>query len=136
MENPLLIDKPNLEKGVDLIEQEIPDLYPACAVTRAMAKKAAANNQVSKGDTDYDLADTFMVRHFDTEMDSSHLNDLSKNDKILHERSVRSIEMTNKSHEMMTRQQLIHDQENEHELSILIVRAVSEMEISNPSLLF
>ena len=69
MVNPLLIDKPNVEKGVDPIEQEIPDLYPACAVTRAMAKKATANSQVSKEDTDYDLADTFMVQHFDTKMD-------------------------------------------------------------------
>ena len=102
--NPLLIDKPNVEKGVDPIEQEIPDLYPACAVTRAMAKKATANSQVSKEDTDYDLADTFMVQHFDTEMDSSHLIDLSKSDKILHEQNVHSVEMTNKSHEMLTRQ--------------------------------
>ena len=95
-----------------------------------MAKKATANDQASNENTDYNLADTFLVQSIHTEMDSSHLNDLSKNNKILHEQSVRSVEMTNKSHEMLSRQQLIHDQENEPELSILIDRAVIETERS------
>ena len=38
--NPLLTDKPSVEQSIDPIEQEIPGLYPACAVTRAMSKKA------------------------------------------------------------------------------------------------
>ena len=38
--NPLLTTIPCLDQPPDPIEQEIPDLYPSCAVTRAMAKKA------------------------------------------------------------------------------------------------
>ena len=35
--NPLVTDTPNIGQTDDPIEQEIPDLYPSCAVTRAMA---------------------------------------------------------------------------------------------------
>ena len=38
--NPLVTDTPNICQTDDLIEQEIPDLYPSCAVTRAIAKEA------------------------------------------------------------------------------------------------
>ena len=38
--NPLITDTPCIDQSPDPIEQELPDLYPSCAVTRAMAKKA------------------------------------------------------------------------------------------------
>ena len=38
--NPLVTDTPCTDQSPDPIEQELPDLYPSCAVTRAMAKKA------------------------------------------------------------------------------------------------
>ena len=38
--NPLVTDMPCMDQSPDPIEQELPDLYPSCAVTRAMAKKA------------------------------------------------------------------------------------------------
>ena len=53
--NPLLTNIPCIDQPPDSIEQEIPDLYPSCAVTRAMAKKAEQN------DGDIDLTDTFLV---------------------------------------------------------------------------
>ena len=52
--NPLVTDTPNIGQTDDPIEQEIPDLYPSCAVTRAMAKKAILKNSNS----DIDLTDT------------------------------------------------------------------------------
>ena len=42
--NPLLTSTPCVDQPPDPIEQEIPDLYPSCAVTRAMAKKAKLNH--------------------------------------------------------------------------------------------
>ena len=42
--NPLLTTMPCIDQPPDPIEQEIPDLYPSCAVTRAMAKKAKKND--------------------------------------------------------------------------------------------
>ena len=38
--NPLVIDTPCMDLSSDPIKQELPDLYPSCAITRAMAKKA------------------------------------------------------------------------------------------------
>ena len=37
--NPLVTDTPNIGQTDDPMEQEIPDLYPSCAVIRAMTKK-------------------------------------------------------------------------------------------------
>ncbi|PFX24909.1 Transposon Ty3-I Gag-Pol polyprotein [Stylophora pistillata] len=37
--NPIVTDVPCVEQLPDPVEKEIPDLYPACAVTRAMNKK-------------------------------------------------------------------------------------------------
>ena len=42
--NPLVTDTPNIGQTDYPIEQEIPDLHPSCAVTRAMAKKAILKN--------------------------------------------------------------------------------------------
>ena len=56
--NPLLINLPCIDQPPDPIEQEIPDLYPSCAVTRAMAKKAKQN------DGGIDLTDTFLGQSF------------------------------------------------------------------------
>ena len=53
--NPLLTNISCIDQPPDPIEQEIPDLYPSCAVTRAIAKKAKQN------DGDIDLTDTFLV---------------------------------------------------------------------------
>ena len=62
--NPLVTDTPNID---DPIEQEIPDLYPSCAVTRAMAKKAILKNSNS----DIDLTDTFISQYFNNEIKKS-----------------------------------------------------------------
>ena len=51
----------------DPIEQETPDLYPSCAVTRAMAKKAILKNSNS----DIDLTDTFIGQYFNNEIKKS-----------------------------------------------------------------
>ena len=38
--NPLVTDTPCMDQSPDPIEQELPDLYPSCAVTRTMAKES------------------------------------------------------------------------------------------------
>ena len=53
MVNQLLTNIPCIDQPPDPIEQEIPDLYPSCAVKRAKAKKANQN------DGYIDLTDTF-----------------------------------------------------------------------------
>ena len=62
--NPVMTEKPEVTTTIDPIEDEIPDLYPSCAVTRAMAQKANIENaQVGKSTNSgytYDLSDTFL----------------------------------------------------------------------------
>ena len=63
--NPLLTIIPCIDQPPDPIEQEIPDFYPSCAVTRAMAKKAKQN------DRDTDLTGTFLGQSFKHEITNS-----------------------------------------------------------------
>ena len=51
--NPLVTDTPCMDQSPDPIEQELPDLYPSCAVTKAMAKKA----MLTENQSDIDLTD-------------------------------------------------------------------------------
>ena len=57
---PLVTDMPCMDQSPDPIEQELPDLYPSCAVTRAMAKKA----MLTENQSDVDLTDYFIDQSF------------------------------------------------------------------------
>ena len=65
--NPLLTSTPCVDQPPDPIEQEIPDLYPSCAVTRAMAKKA----KLYDGMQDINLTDTLIGQSFNKEISTS-----------------------------------------------------------------
>ena len=65
--DPLLTSTPCVDQPPDPIEQEIPDLYPSCAVTRAMTKKANQNY----GMQDINLADTLIGQSFNDELSKS-----------------------------------------------------------------
>ena len=56
VEDPLLTSTPCVDQPPDPIEQELPELYPSCAITRAIAKKAKQNS----GMQDINLADTLI----------------------------------------------------------------------------
>ena len=64
--DPLLTSTPCVDQPPDPIEQEIPDLYPSCAVTRAMAKKEKLNH----GMQEIDLTDTLVGQSFNDEISS------------------------------------------------------------------
>ena len=74
--NPLVTDTPNIGQTDDPIKQEIPDLYPSCAVSRAMAKKAILKNS----NPDINLTDTFICQYFNDEIKKSL--DLSLSDTL------------------------------------------------------
>ena len=65
--NPLVTDTPCMDQSPDPIEQERPDLYPSCAVTRAMAKKAT----LTENQSDVDLTDSFIGQSFKNEITKS-----------------------------------------------------------------
>ena len=62
--NPLVTDTPCMDQSPDPIEQELPDLYPSCAVTRAMAKKA----MLTENQSDIYLTDSFIGQSFKNEI--------------------------------------------------------------------
>ena len=65
--NPLVTDTPCMDQSPDPIEQELPDLYPSCAVTRTMAKKA----MLTENQSDVDLTDSFISQSFKNEITKS-----------------------------------------------------------------
>ena len=124
--NPLVTDTPNIGQTEDPIEQEIPDLYPSCAVTRAMAKRAILKNSNS----DIDLTDTFIGQYFNDEIKKSldpSLSDNQTDSSMSCHSSPRSIDQ---GHDTLSKSQLIQEQQTDPEISKLIFRALPENEIS------
>lgn len=54
--NPILSEEPCVDQNPDPIEREISDLYPACAFTRAMSRKALQKDNDTNAEVN--LADT------------------------------------------------------------------------------
>ena len=99
--NPLVTDTPSLVNDPDPIEQEFPDLYPSCAVTRAMAKKASENNL----DSSVDLADTIIGQSFHQEVNTGLTPCLPET-----QTDSSSSDQTLKGHDTLSRSQLIKEQ--------------------------
>ena len=65
--NLLVTDTPCINQTPDPLLQELPDLYPSCAVTRAMTKKA----MLIENQLDVDLTDSFIGQLFKNEITKS-----------------------------------------------------------------
>ena len=124
--NPLVTDKPNIGQTDDPIEQEIPYLYPSCAVTRAMAKKAILKNSNS----DIDLTDTFIGQYFNDEIKKSLDLSLSDTQTDLSMSCHSPLGSIDQGHDTLSKSQLIQEQQTDPEISKLIFRALHEDEIS------
>ena len=129
--NPLLTNTPCEDQLPDPIEQEIPDLYPSCAVTRAMGKKVKLNDGIQ----DVDLTDTFIGQSFHDEISKSlsssqtdFNNQRSDNDL--------SPSIFDQGHDQMSRSQLCQEQHSDPEISPLFERALDENEISQVPVCF
>ena len=130
--NPLVTDTPNIGQTDDPIEQEIPDLYPSCAVTRAMAKKAILKDSNS----DIDLTDTLIGQYFNNEVKKSldpSLSDTQTDSSMSCHSPQRSIDQ---GHDTLSKSQLIQEQQTDPEISKLIFRALPEDEISQVSMCY
>jgi hypothetical protein len=116
--NPIVTNKPCSTSISDVIEQEIPNLYPSCAVTRAMVKQQELeNSKRDELDSSYDLSDTFLTQLFDS---GPKTPQIMKNDAI----DTKSLSTSN----------LIHEQNNDPEIAILIQQAFDEREISDQAM--
>ena len=133
--NPLLTNIPCIDQPPDPIEQEIPDLYPSCAVTRAMAKKAKQN------DGDIDLTDTFLGQSFKHEITNSLSSSLSDKQTDLRNKSESShysaiLNDQGQGHDLVSRSQLCKEQHNDPEILPLLERALDEKEIDQVPVCF
>ena len=75
--NTLVTDIPCMDQSPDPIEQELPDLYPSCAVIRAKAKKA----MLTENQSNVDLTDCFIGQSFKNEITRSLSHNLTENQK-------------------------------------------------------
>ena len=124
--DPLLTNTPCVDQPLDPIEQEIPDLYPSCAVTRAMAKKANLNH----GTQDIDLTDTMIGQFYKDEISNS----LSPSQSDIQTDFVTPRSNTDLSpsisNDQLSRSQLCKEQHSDPEISPLFDRALDENEMS------
>ena len=124
--NPLLANISCIDQPPDPTEQEIPDLYLSCAVTRAMAKKAKQN------DGDIDLTITFLGQPFKPEITNSLSSSLSDKQADLSDNSVQSLLLNIKWPRSMSwlvsRSKLYKEQHNDLEILPLLERAFDEKE--------
>ena len=120
--NAIVTEKPCLVEFPDPVEKEIPGLYPACVVTRAMSKKKENSEDVIT------LAETVIGQVLEGEPP-----------KISGSEPVEVIAEGSLSDEAdkMSTSQLIAEQHKDPELSNLFLRVVDENEVSqNPVCLF
>ena len=139
--NPVMTEKPEDTTTIDLIEKEIPDLYPYCAVTRAMAQKANIENaQVGKStnsDNTYDFNDTFLSSMYnESDQQTSRVclpekQDIDQNAPLTQDKDLiePSIHVSNRQD--LPTKTLILEQLKDSTLSSLFQNTVSDDEISS-----
>ena len=129
--NPLLTSTPCVDQPPDPIEQEIPDLYPSCAVTRAMAKKA----KLYDGMQDINLTDTLIGQSFNKEISTSlspSQSDIQtdpSNPRSGSENDLSPSTSNDQGHDQMSRSQLCKEQHSDSEILPLFERALNKKEI-------
>ena len=130
MVHPLLTSTLCIDQPPDTIEQEIPDFYPSCAVTRAIAKKAKLNH----GMQDIDLTDTLIGQSFNDEISNSlspSQSDIQTDFDTLRSNHDLSPTISNdQGHDQLSRPQLCKEQHRDSEILSLFERSLDEKEIS------
>ena len=119
--NPVVTENPCFNQFPGLIEKEIPSLYPSCAVTRAMSKKKAIEDDINP---DVDLANTFMSHVCETNLPevSEEFESSGKNSPD---------ESFSDYREKISKGNLIAEQLKDPDISCLFPRTVDESEVSS-----
>ena len=122
--NPLVTDTPCMDQSPDTIEQELPDLYPSCAVATAMAKKAMSTENQS----DVDLTDSFIGRSFKNEITKSLSHSLPEHQTDSNDSALVSdhfpSSLVEEDHDIRSRSQLSKEQHKDPGISPLFQKAV------------
>ena len=136
MVNPLVTDAPCIDRSPDPIEQELPDLYPSCAVTRAMAKKA----MLAENQSDVDLTDSFIGQSFKNEITKSLSHNLPEHQTDSNDSTSISdhfpSSLVEEDHDIRSRSRLSKEHHNDPEISLLFYKAVSETDLAQDPICF
>ena len=124
--NPLFTNTPWEDQLPDPIEQEIPGLYPSCAVTRAMAKKAKLNDGIQ----DIDLTDTFIGQSFHDEISKSLSPSQTDFNNQRSDSDLSPSILNDQNQDQMSKSQLCQEQHSDPEISPLFERASDANKIS------
>ena len=134
--NPLVTDTPCMDPSPDPIEQVLPDLYPSCAVTRAMTKKA----MLAENQSDVDLTDSFIGQSFKNEITNSLLHNLPEHQTDSNDSTSVSDHfpsfLVEEDHDIRSRSQLSKEQHKDPEISPLFQKAVSETDLAQDPICF
>ena len=105
-----------MDQSPDPIEQKLPDLYPSCAVTRAMAKKA----MLTENQSDVDLTDSFIGQSFKNEITRSLSHNLPEHQTDSNDSTLVSdyfpSSLVEEDHDIRSRSQLSKEQHNDPEI--------------------
>ena len=134
--NPLVTDTPCMDQSPDPIEQELPDLYPSCAVTRAMAKKAT----LTENQSDVDLTDSFIGQSFKNEITKSLSHNLPEHQTDSNDSTSVSDHfpsfLVEEDHDIRSRSQLSKEQHKDPEILPLFQKVVSETDLAQDPICF
>ena len=134
--NPLVTDTPCMDQSPDPIEQELPDLYPSCAVTRTMTKKA----MLTENQSDVDLTDSFIGQSFKNEITRSLSHNLPEHQTDSNDSTSVSdhfpSSLVEEGHDIRSRSQLSKEQHKDPETSPLFQKAVSETDLAQDPICF
>ena len=134
--NPLVTYTPYMDQSPDPIEQELPDLYPSCAVTRAMANKA----MLTENQSDVDLTDSFIGQSFKNEITKSLSHNLPEHQTYSNDsKSVSDhfpSSLVEEGHDIRSRSQLSKEQHKNPEISPLFQKVVSETDLAQDPICF
>ena len=133
--NPLVTDTPCMDRPPDPIQHELPDLYPSCPVTRAMAKKAMLTEKQS----DVDLTDSFIGQSFKNEITKSLSHNLFEHQTDLNDCTSVSNHFPSsffEDHDITSRSQLSKEQHKDPKISPLFQTAASETDLAQDPICF
>ena len=123
--DPKVTSKPITLVSTEKLEEVIPGIFPSCAVTRAMAKKAQEEPKDCKQSTDVlvDLSDTFLNNYDHDVQNSSDTNPKARVDSEKQD----SIDCQDVS---LSKSKLISEQENDPELAPLFKLVLPPVELN------
>ncbi|XP_048059224.1 uncharacterized protein LOC125275920 isoform X1 [Megalobrama amblycephala] len=127
--NPQVIEVP-VSSGSSDLSQSFPDVFPVCAVTRAMAKQTFKSTNERGADFNFNLADTFLRESGGKEVDKDVPIEFPI---VMGKEELETSQEIPPKESLITRDQLILEQSKDSSLSSLFEEMGTEQEVNELS---